>query len=98
MFYDFVDFTCKVIDYDSYNNLFDIIMKPEYKGQAENFLVEAIEKDDCFFEASYFYVCVDADKTMGSCDLRFCFMNSALEEDIMKEDMPCVELLFKGMV
>lgn len=96
MYYDFVDFQCDVIDYDSYSHLFDVVMKPEYRGEAENFLVEAMEEDDCLLESSDFYVYVDADKTMLNCNLRFYFENRTLEEDAMKDDIPRIELKFRG--
>lgn len=88
MIYDLGDVSVEILDYDSYATIFEHEVKPEYKGEAENFLIEALEnEDDYYCEMPGISVFVDAEKTRIGCGLRFVFKNRTPEGSSLAERM-----------
>lgn len=71
---------CEILCYDSYAARFDCDVKPEYKGEAETCLLEALEKEDNLCGQSSIAVHVDSERTEIGSDAEFVFLNFASEE------------------
>lgn len=76
---------CEINCYDSYAARFDCDVKPEYKGKAEAYLLEALEKEDNLCGQSSIAVYVDSEKTEAGGNEEFVFMNFMSEKSSLSE-------------
>lgn len=76
---------CEITGYDRYVARFDCNVKPEYRGEAEAYLLEALEKEDNLCGQSSITVYVDSEKTDVGDNEEFIFMNFVPEESSFSE-------------
>lgn len=72
----------EIIGYDVYEEKFDMLVLPEYRGSAEEYLIKSIEG---YFEPEYeinYMVDVESEKTKMQMDLWFYFVYSCEERSL----------------
>lgn len=94
MVYNLGDVQCEIMDYDFYVNAFEHMVKPEYRGNAERFLLEALEREDYPCSLPGITVRVEEEQTRLGCSLGFVFENCTPEEGSLKERMHSVVFEF----
>lgn len=78
---------CEIIGYDTYINRFEGEVKPEYKGEAEACLLEALEREDYLCNQYEIVVYVDSEKLRIGSSREFVFKNCMPEESALPERM-----------
>lgn len=86
MIYDINGISCEVLGLDSYMARFDEMVLPEYKGKAEEYLLEELERQDDLFFATSIEVYVDEEKKTNGIGERFVF-NNRLPEGCMQREV-----------
>lgn len=74
---------CEIIGYIDYINCFKDKVKPEYKEEAEAYLLEALEREDYLCNEFEVVVYVDSEKLRVACAEEFVFKNCIPEESIL---------------